>query len=36
LTVGYYEAGGGISPTGKRYGGEELNRVVIGYLQGSF
>ncbi len=32
----YYEVGGGITPAGKRYGGEELHRVVTGYLQGSF
>jgi outer membrane receptor for ferrienterochelin and colicin len=35
LSFGYYEVGGGISPGGKRYGGEELHRVVTGYLQGS-
>jgi iron complex outermembrane receptor protein len=32
----YYEKGGGISPTGVRYGGQELARMVTGYLQGSF
>jgi iron complex outermembrane receptor protein len=36
LSIGYYEVGGGISPTGKLYGGEKLRRVVTGYLQGSF
>jgi hypothetical protein len=36
LSIGYYEVGGGISPLGKRYGGEKLPRIVTGYLQGSF
>jgi outer membrane receptor protein involved in Fe transport len=32
----YREAGGITSVTGKNYGGEELRRVITGYLQGSF
>jgi iron complex outermembrane receptor protein len=32
----YYEKGGGISPTGLWYGGQQLSRTVTGYLQGSF
>jgi outer membrane receptor for ferrienterochelin and colicin len=36
LSIGYREVGGGVSPTGKQYGGELLRRVVTGYLQGSF
>lgn len=32
----YREAGGITSVTGQNYGGEELRRVVTGYLQGSF
>jgi outer membrane receptor protein involved in Fe transport len=32
----FYEQGGGITPTGVVYGGEELRRMVTGYLQGSF
>jgi hypothetical protein len=31
----YYEKGGGVTPGGKRYGGEELARVITVYLQGS-
>jgi outer membrane receptor protein involved in Fe transport len=31
-----YEAGGGIPPTGKRYGAEQLGRMVTGYLEGAF
>jgi outer membrane receptor protein involved in Fe transport len=32
----YYEGGGGIAPSGQRYGAEQLGRVVTGYLEGSF
>jgi len=32
----YFEKGGGISPTGLWYGGQQLARTVTGYLQGSF
>jgi iron complex outermembrane receptor protein len=32
----YYERGGGISPGGKHYGGEQLARALTVYLQGSF
>jgi hypothetical protein len=32
----YYEIGGGTTPAGKRYGAEQLGRVVTGYLDGSF
>jgi outer membrane receptor for ferrienterochelin and colicin len=32
----FYEKGGGVTPGGKRYGGEELARAVTAYLQGSF
>jgi len=32
----YRERGGGTTPTGKNYGGEELARVVSAYLQGSY
>jgi iron complex outermembrane receptor protein len=32
----YYEAGGGTTPTGKRYGAEQLGRMLTGYLEGSF
>lgn len=32
----YREEGGGVTPGGVQYGGEELRRVVSGYLQGSF
>ncbi len=32
----YYEAGGGIPPTGNRYGAEQLGRMVTGYIKGSF
>jgi iron complex outermembrane receptor protein len=31
-----FEKGGGVTATGRRYGGFELARVVTGYLQGSF
>jgi outer membrane receptor for ferrienterochelin and colicin len=31
-----YEKGGGVTSTGRRYGGFELARMVTGYLQGSF
>ena len=33
---GYRDEGGGVTPTGRAYGGEELCRMVTGYLQGSF
>jgi hypothetical protein len=36
LSFRYYEVGGGITPAGKRYGGEELHRLATAYLQGSF
>jgi iron complex outermembrane receptor protein len=36
LSIGYNEVGGGVSPTGKLYGGEQLRRIVTAYLQGSF
>ena len=36
FSIGYNEVGGGISPTGKVYGGEDLARMVTAYLQGSF
>jgi hypothetical protein len=32
----YYEVGGGITPTGRRYGAEQLGRMLTGYLEGSF
>jgi iron complex outermembrane receptor protein len=32
----FYEKGGGISPSGLWYGGQQLSRTVTGYLQGSF
>jgi hypothetical protein len=32
----YREEGGGVTPGGVQYGGEELRRVVSGYLEGSF
>jgi hypothetical protein len=32
----YYEAAGGVSTTGKYYGGEQLSRLVALYLQGSY
>jgi outer membrane receptor for ferrienterochelin and colicin len=32
----YYEAGGGITPGGQRYGAEQLGRMLTGYLEGSF
>jgi hypothetical protein len=32
----YYEAGGGVTPSGQRYGAEQLGRVVTGYLEGAF
>jgi iron complex outermembrane receptor protein len=32
----YYEEAGGVSPTGKHYGGELLSRMVTAYMQGSF
>jgi iron complex outermembrane receptor protein len=32
----YREEGGGVTPGGIQYGGEELSRVVSGYIQGSF
>jgi iron complex outermembrane receptor protein len=32
----YREEGGGVTPEGIQYGGQELRRVVSGYLQGSF
>jgi len=32
----YREEGGGVTPGGVHYGGEELRRVVSGYIQGSF
>jgi outer membrane receptor protein involved in Fe transport len=32
----YYEAGGGMTPVGKRYGAEQLGRMLTGYLEGSF
>ena len=32
----YYEEAGGISPTGRLYGGEMLSRIVTVYLQGSY
>ena len=36
LRFRYREEGGGVTPGGIQYGGEELRRVVSGYLQGSF
>jgi hypothetical protein len=32
----YYEDLGGITPDGRYYGGQQLRRIVVGYLQGSF
>jgi hypothetical protein len=32
----YRERGGGVTPQGRKYGGEELARMVIAYLQGSY
>jgi hypothetical protein len=32
----YREEGGGVTPGGIQYGGEELRRVISGYIQGSF
>jgi outer membrane receptor for ferrienterochelin and colicin len=32
----YYEEAGGNSPEGKRFGGEQLTRLLTGYLRGSF
>jgi hypothetical protein len=32
----YYERGGGLTPNGKIYGGEQLARALTAYLQGSF
>jgi hypothetical protein len=36
LRFRYREEGGGVTPGGIQYGGEELRRVVSGYIQGSF
>jgi iron complex outermembrane receptor protein len=32
----YYERAGGVTPSGERFGGEPLARVVVGYVQGSY
>ncbi|MBW1810629.1 MAG: TonB-dependent receptor [Deltaproteobacteria bacterium] len=32
----YYERGGGVTPDGFRYGGNQLSRVISVYLQGSY
>jgi hypothetical protein len=32
----YHERGGGETPFGKYYGGEQLTRAVTAYLQGHF
>ena len=32
----YYEQGGGMTPHGVIFGGEQLRRIVTVYLQGSF
>jgi len=32
----YYERGGGLTPGGRIYGGEQLARALTAYLQGSF
>ena len=32
----YYEAAGGVSTSGKYYGGEQLSRMVTLYLQGTY
>jgi hypothetical protein len=32
----YYESGGGIAQSGRKYGAEQLGRVLTGYLEGSF
>jgi hypothetical protein len=32
----YYEDPGGFTPDGRYYGGEELRRILVGYLKGSF
>jgi outer membrane receptor for ferrienterochelin and colicin len=32
----YYEEAGGISPEGRYFGGEQLTRMLTGYLRGSF
>jgi hypothetical protein len=32
----YYESGGGIAPNGRKYGAEQLGRVLTGYLEGTF
>jgi hypothetical protein len=32
----YYEDPGGITPDGTYYGGQQLRRILAGYLQGSF
>jgi hypothetical protein len=36
FSIGYNEVAGGVSVTGKLYGGEVLPRMVTAYLQGSF
>ena len=36
LRFAYREEGGGVTPGGIQYGGEELRRVISGYIQGSF
>jgi len=32
----FYEDPGGVTPDGRLYGGEELRRMLVGYLKGSF